>query len=855
MVFSLVLFSASIEYAAATPDFTQTGPSARYDNGIVYVEYYYPGTSTLLNMTHYEELRNQGGSLFTIEYHENGTFKKWTSYHWNSAQPERIVEYYYGGNIVKRLSVYDANGNVTEEGRWNMDGTQTAMTKPVPGGGTITISWDGNGNIQNYVKRYESGNVAARLHGAQFQSFWDSQGFTNLNNSGSNWQYRFHATFNTYTCFAEDRTRHAFNEDNDNRCPANTKNHYHEYLGYRNQGQPTGGSTYDIPYDSVFDRNAGNERPAQAMPESSQYSPGIELPQMNSVAGQQSQQPSFAADSTLISNIKEYAAETYRGQDHIDRWHRVLKTLGVEEFPSLTTMTSGEAYTYVQQGWNRWIPVVAELKVFEAWQQQPQPEQPQQPPQQQPIPVNLISNGSFEAPIVTEHNGQWQQFTPSTAGISWTVTGDSLELQRNILGGASDGSQHAELDAQGSVTISQTLDTVSGQTYEISFDYKARPNTASNTNGMNVTWNGVDIAPNLTFGNTWQTHTVNATGTGSDTISFADASTSDGIGTFLDNVSVVRTTTPEVPQPTPEVPQPTPEVPQPTPEVPQPTPEVPQPTPEVPQPTPEVPQPTPEVPQPTPEVPQPTPEVPQPTPEVPQPTPEVPQPTPEVPQPTPEVPQPTPEVPQPTPEVPQPTPEVPQPTPADLPESLTSSPLYQAIQHALDNIPQNNPLYPTFQRALDYVIQSHAADTDQTDTDGTDQTDTDGTDQTDTTPTPTPTPPQVSPDEPLTLSVSDAYAVEGDSLAFGLALNKPSTVAIDVYYITIDWTATTSDYEFSADMVTFSPGQTLMTVLVPTIADGVAEDPEKMMFEITIADGAKIGNYAGAGIILDRIAN
>ena len=39
-------------------------------------------------------------------------------------------------------------------------------------------------------------------------------------------------------------------------------------------------------------------------------------------------------------------------------------------------------------------------------------------------------------------------------------------------------------------------------------------------------------------------------------------------------------------------------------------------------------------------------------------------------------------------------------------------------------------------------------------------------------------------------------------------------------------------------MVTFSPGQTLMTVLVPTIADG-----------------ARIGNYIGTGIILDRTTN
>ena len=103
----------------------------------------------------------------------------------------------------------------------------------------------------------------------------------------------------------------------------------------------------------------------------------------------QPETPSFTADPTLISNIKEYATETWRNDpEHVDRWNRVLKTLGAGEFPSLTTMTSEEAYTYVQQGWNRWIPVVAELKAFETWQEQQQPPQPEQPqtPEQPPQP-------------------------------------------------------------------------------------------------------------------------------------------------------------------------------------------------------------------------------------------------------------------------------------------------------------------------------------------------------------------------------------------------------------------------------------------------------------------------------------
>ena len=104
-------------------------------------------------------------------------------------------------------------------------------------------------------------------------------------------------------------------------------------------------------------------------------------PQPKQLRQEQPQQPdSFKADQTLISNIKGYAAETWKSTDHVDRWNRVLKTLGAEEFPSLTTMTSAEAQIYADRGWDRWIPVVAELKAFEAWQeqQQPQQEQPQQ---------------------------------------------------------------------------------------------------------------------------------------------------------------------------------------------------------------------------------------------------------------------------------------------------------------------------------------------------------------------------------------------------------------------------------------------------------------------------------------------
>ena len=152
--------------------------------------------------------------------------------------------------------------------------------------------------------------------------------------------------------------------------------------------------------------------------------------------------------------------------------------------------------------------------------------------------MNLVSGGSFEDPAVTAHGGTWQLFANGTAGLGWTVANGPLELQRGILGGASDGAQHAELDGRGSVTISQMLDTEPGGIYAVSFDYKARPDTSRHSNGLQATWNGTDIAPGIGLGGDWQILTVEVLGTGSDVIAFSDTGTSDGVGTFLDGVSV-----------------------------------------------------------------------------------------------------------------------------------------------------------------------------------------------------------------------------------------------------------------------------------------------------------------------------
>jgi len=70
-------------------------------------------------------------------------------------------------------------------------------------------------------------------------------------------------------------------------------------------------------------------------------------------------------DPDVVADVRRYAAETWHGEAHVERWKRVLIGLGVEASAGLTAMTSAEAQTYLDLGWARWAPVVIELKKAE----------------------------------------------------------------------------------------------------------------------------------------------------------------------------------------------------------------------------------------------------------------------------------------------------------------------------------------------------------------------------------------------------------------------------------------------------------------------------------------------------------
>lgn len=172
---------------------------------------------------------------------------------------------------------------------------------------------------------------------------------------------------------------------------------------------------------------------------------------------------------------------------------------------------------------------------------------------------NLIKNGSFEAPIVTDNGGDWQLFANLTSGLEWiaklvgTETDAPLEIQAGYSGWvAQNGDQYAELDSTAPTTISQDVVTTPGQAYKLTYWRATRPGTLPENNAVWVTQNGEQIDSNV-FGVTssnpdwYMSPEVTFIATSSLTnLAFKDiGSSADSLGTFIDSVCLVPTKNPE----------------------------------------------------------------------------------------------------------------------------------------------------------------------------------------------------------------------------------------------------------------------------------------------------------------------
>jgi len=163
--------------------------------------------------------------------------------------------------------------------------------------------------------------------------------------------------------------------------------------------------------------------------------------------------------------------------------------------------------------------------------------------------VDLLTNGSFEDPVVT-NSGLWQKF-PSVTG--WLIqkvadlTATTLEIHKGWSGNqAAAGLQYVELDGDHSTQVSQTVAVIPGETYDLSWAFAPRQNIAAEQNQLGVYVDGVQVESDgpssigtaLTIAD-WQNGTVSFVATTSSvTISMVDAGPSNSFGTFLDDVSL-----------------------------------------------------------------------------------------------------------------------------------------------------------------------------------------------------------------------------------------------------------------------------------------------------------------------------
>ncbi len=154
-------------------------------------------------------------------------------------------------------------------------------------------------------------------------------------------------------------------------------------------------------------------------------------------------------------------------------------------------------------------------------------------------------NGSFELGVdpgsafVTLAGG-------STAITGWVVGGDSVDY----IGGywqAEDGSRSVDLSGNADGSISQTFDTVAGQTYQVDFDLAGNPDGGIGPKVAIVTANGAQQQSDtfiVTGADThssmgWTPYVYDFTAnSASTTLTFASAANSP-YGPVLDNVSVV----------------------------------------------------------------------------------------------------------------------------------------------------------------------------------------------------------------------------------------------------------------------------------------------------------------------------
>ncbi len=169
--------------------------------------------------------------------------------------------------------------------------------------------------------------------------------------------------------------------------------------------------------------------------------------------------------------------------------------------------------------------------------------------------ANLFQNAGFESPQVPDRS--WNIFPDVTIDpnsklgwlVNWVTPEESgilgLELQASVAGTPSEGRQLAELDGDHPTKISQAIVTIPGKSYEVTFDFSARPGTGVEDNLLKVTAGGNVLSDSIKADasnlrdTAWQHYTFQFVASSeSTTIEFSDLGANNSLGSYLDNTNV-----------------------------------------------------------------------------------------------------------------------------------------------------------------------------------------------------------------------------------------------------------------------------------------------------------------------------
>jgi hypothetical protein len=102
------------------------------------------------------------------------------------------------------------------------------------------------------------------------------------------------------------------------------------------------------------------------------------------------------------------------------------------------------------------------------------------------------------------------------------------------------------------------------------------------------------------------------------------------------------------------------------------------------------------------------------------------------------------------------------------------------------------------------------------------------------------------------ISVDDSNVTESGQATFTLRLSQSSSETVRLSYETADGTATApSDYEHRAGTVTFAPGETTKTIVVPIATDAVHEETETFTVLLSNGDGVMLPDVLAICTIAD----